>query len=141
MKVTSARLPGKWKRAIAHAAAMPKAVFIGTASTATVIVSSTADVVSGVGQRGEVRAPALLERLREHRRQRHDQEAAEEQQRGAGEQQPHPQRIVDGGARAHTVACSGALPRRRAHACRTLIARSRANDTTSITLAIAVAPA
>ena len=48
MKVTSARLPGKWKRAIAHAAAMPKAVFIGTARTATVIVSSTADFVSGV---------------------------------------------------------------------------------------------
>ncbi len=46
--MTRARLPGNSKRAIAHAAAMPNAVFIGTVRTATVIVSSTADFVSGV---------------------------------------------------------------------------------------------
>ena len=43
-----ARFEFPGKRAIAQAAAMPKAVFSGTASTATVMVSSTADFVSGV---------------------------------------------------------------------------------------------
>ena len=126
---------------MAHAAAMPKAVFIGTASTATVIVSRTAALVSGVGERLEIGAPAVLERLREHRRQRHHQEAGQEQQRDAGEEQAHPERVGDGRARAHVVAWSGALPRRRAHAWSALMASSSTNDTTSITLAIAVAPA
>jgi hypothetical protein len=35
---------------MAHAAATPNAVFIGTASTATVIVSRTAALVSGVAR-------------------------------------------------------------------------------------------
>ncbi len=64
---------------MAHAAAMPKSVFSGTARTATVIVSSDRGLGVRLDQRREVGAPAVLEGLREYRRQRHDQEAGQEQ--------------------------------------------------------------
>ena len=107
---------------------------------------------------GDICFPALLERFGEHGHQGHDQKGRQEQQGDGDQYRAHPQRLQHDGAdirfetarlwrrivhirhgsdiRTHDFF---AFP--RVHACSRLIVNNSRKDTTSITTAMAVAPA
>src|SRR5690606_41398340 len=105
--------------------------------------------------RRQVRFPALAQRFDENGDQRQQQEQREEAEGDAEHDALDPRRLARRGALLEARGTVGAAleggdgaghqrspPLRRAvHACRLLIASSRAKDTTSMTVAIAVAPA
>ena len=150
MSVMSTVLPRKSNFAIAHAAATPKTQFNGTAMAAAMKVSRMAASVSGSSNASKIEADALGKRLRENRRQRHDQKQAEKQQRDADQQPAHERRLgrhaAGSGAARGVEGCKQEIINQTGrvmawlHQWSKLMASNSKNETTSITTAMAVAP-
>src|SRR5205814_8762609 len=92
----------------------------------------------GLGDGGEIDLEALSQRGREHGREWHDEEQAEEGERDAGEQ-PADRGALGGGGCLEGRGGHGQAPTaspRRARCCRPLTSRRSRNDATSITTAM-----
>ena len=141
ISVISALLPRNRYFAISQAAATPNTRFSGTQIAAVSSVSRIAAQRLGLGDRLDVAAEALAERLDEHGDERDARRTAP----GTRSATPISVRRTHGASRSAITGAAVAPVRcRRAggsSACSALMTSSSTNDATSITSAIAVAPA
>ena len=89
----------------------------------------------------QVQGPTLAEGLGEYRGQRHQQEQRQEQQRDAQQDAAHPARLGQVGGTMVDAHQALPRPRRACQPCSRLMTNSSAKDSTSITVAMAAAPA
>ena len=145
MSVISSCLPRNWNLPIAHAAQTPKMRFAGTAMAAAVSVSVSAAIASGSLIAVDVRRPSEPECFREHGGERDGEKQEQKSERDGRQAATARRRLGEPLLRVARSAglhvCHQCASFRLLQPCSALTVSSSVNEMSSMTSAMAVAPA